>query len=66
MALGYYISVKDNVKLFVEDVGHGHPILMIHGWPLNSKMFEYQMNILPAYSPVPSLRNLSLGLTTLD
>jgi non-heme chloroperoxidase len=49
MRLGYYIRVKDNVKLFVKDVGYGHPVLMIHGWPLNSKMFEYQMNILPAY-----------------
>jgi non-heme chloroperoxidase len=49
MGLGYYIRVKDNVKLFIEDVGEGHPILMIHGWPLNSNMFEYQMNILPEY-----------------
>jgi non-heme chloroperoxidase len=22
---------------------------MIHGWPVNHKMFEYQMNILPSY-----------------
>lgn len=59
MGLGYYIRVKNNVKLFVEDVGHGYPIVMIHGWPLNSKMFEYQMNILPGYGVriiAPNLR----------
>jgi non-heme chloroperoxidase len=48
-AMGYYIKVGNNVEIFIEDIGYGKPILMIHGWPLNSKMFEYQMNVLPAY-----------------
>lgn len=47
--MGYYIRVNQNVKLFVKDIGQGRPILMVHGWPLNSKMFEYQMNVLPRY-----------------
>lgn len=47
--MGYYISVEQNVKIFVEDLdpGHGKPILFIHGWPLNYKMFEYRFNQLP-------------------
>lgn len=49
MPVGYFINVGKNVNLFVEDIGMGKPILMIHGWPLNHKMFEYQMNILPSY-----------------
>jgi non-heme chloroperoxidase len=49
MLMAYYIRVNNSVKLFVRDIGQGKPILMIHGWPLNSKMFENQMNVLPAY-----------------
>jgi len=47
--MGYYIPVERNVNLFVEDCdpGFGKPILFIHGWPLNHKMFEYQFNQLP-------------------
>lgn len=47
--MGYYIPVERNVNIFVEDCdpGHGKPILFIHGWPLNHKMFEYQFNQLP-------------------
>ncbi|TYP49226.1 alpha/beta fold hydrolase [Thermosediminibacter litoriperuensis] len=47
--MGYYISVEQNVNVFVEDLdpGHGKPILFIHGWPLNHKQFEYQFNQLP-------------------
>lgn len=45
----YYIPVEQNVKIFVEDIdpGHGKPILFLHGWPANHKMFEYQYNQLP-------------------
>jgi non-heme chloroperoxidase len=47
--MGYYITVEQNVNIFVEDLdpGHGKPILLIHGWPVNHKMFEYQFNQLP-------------------
>lgn len=48
----YYIEVEQGVQIFVEDVNPGPgsmPILFIHGWPVNHKMFEYQWNILPKY-----------------
>jgi non-heme chloroperoxidase len=47
--MGYYITVERNVNIFVEDLdpGFGKPILFIHGWPLNHKMFEYQFDQLP-------------------
>jgi non-heme chloroperoxidase len=47
--LGYYIAVEQNVNIFVEDIdpGRGKPILFLHGWPANHKMFEYQYNQLP-------------------
>jgi non-heme chloroperoxidase len=45
--MGHYIEVEKNVKLYVEDIGEGKPVVFIHGWPLNQKMFEYQYNQFP-------------------
>ncbi|MDR4937881.1 alpha/beta hydrolase [Rossellomorea marisflavi] len=45
--MGKFITVDKDVNLFVEDIGEGQPIVFIHGWPVNHKMFEYQMNELP-------------------
>lgn len=45
--MGHYVKTEEHVTLFVEDIGHGRPIIFLHGWPLNHKMFEYQMNELP-------------------
>lgn len=47
--MGYYIDVDRGVKLYVEDMGSGAPVVMIHGWPLNHRMYEYQVNHLPKY-----------------
>ncbi|WP_342542698.1 alpha/beta hydrolase [Paenisporosarcina sp. FSL H8-0542] len=48
--IGYYITVEENVNIYVEDLnpGNGKPILFLHGWPANHKMFEYQFDQLPA------------------
>lgn len=37
-----FIEAKDGVKLHVKDIGKGHPVVLIHGWPLTGDMFEYQ------------------------
>lgn len=37
-----FIEVEPNVKLHVTDLGVGQPIVLIHGWPLNDSMYEYQ------------------------
>lgn len=45
----YLVSVEPDVNVYVNDVnpkGH-HTILFIHGWPLNSKAYEYQFDQLP-------------------
>ncbi|QDI91434.1 alpha/beta hydrolase [Salicibibacter halophilus] len=44
--MGYFVRTNDQVNLFVEDTGEGKPIILIHGWPLNNKMFEYQVTAL--------------------
>ncbi|WP_227793538.1 alpha/beta fold hydrolase [Paenibacillus guangzhouensis] len=45
---GHYVTVDKNVRLYVEDVGKGKPVIFLHGWPFNHEMFEYQQNTLPA------------------
>jgi non-heme chloroperoxidase len=47
--VGYYVRVEPDVNIYVEDVnpGDGKPILFLHGWPANHKLFEYQFDQLP-------------------
>jgi non-heme chloroperoxidase len=37
-----HIEARDGTKLHVKDMGKGQPVVLIHGWPLNGDMFEYQ------------------------
>ncbi len=37
-----FIQSKDGTQLFYNDWGTGRPVVLIHGWPLNSDMWEYQ------------------------
>jgi len=47
--MGYYVVVKYNVKIYVEDINPEckKTILFLHGWPGNHNLFEYQFNVLP-------------------
>ena len=36
------VKVSSDVNLNVQDWGEGKPIVLIHGWPLSHRMFEYQ------------------------
>lgn len=44
--MGTFIQAVDGTKIYVEDVGSGQPVVMLHGWPANNNMFEYQKNAL--------------------
>ena len=46
----FYITSSDNVKIAVYnfDCGGKHTVLLIHGWPLSHKMYEYQIERLVA------------------
>lgn len=37
------VSVAKNVDLYVRDWGAGKTIVLIHGWPYDQRIFEYQM-----------------------
>ena len=46
IARAEYLEVEPNVRLHITDAGEGRPIVLIHGWPLSDKMYEYQYNDL--------------------
>ena len=41
-----FIKSADGTELFYNDWGSGKPVVLIHGWPLNSAMWEYQAPVL--------------------
>lgn len=40
------VEADDGTELFVQDWGSGDPIVFVHGWPLNHRMFEHQFTRL--------------------
>ncbi len=42
-------SGSSTINLFYEDWGTGKPVILIHGWPLNHRMWEYQLTELPRH-----------------
>jgi pimeloyl-ACP methyl ester carboxylesterase len=47
--MGYYVTVKDNVNIYVEDLNPNgkKTIVFLHGWPGDHNLFEYQFDKLP-------------------
>src|ERR1700712_1181321 len=41
-----YIETQDGTELYFTDWGTGSPVVLIHGWPLNSDMWEHQASFL--------------------
>lgn len=39
-------SASPTTDLYFEDLGDGPPVILIHGWPLNHRMWESQINVL--------------------
>ncbi|MDQ1089692.1 alpha/beta fold hydrolase [Siphonobacter sp. SORGH_AS_1065] len=38
-----------DIEVYYQDLGTGKPVVLIHGWPLSSSMWDYQLNELPKY-----------------
>lgn len=36
-------TTTEEVNIFYEDFGKGQPVILIHGWPLSYRMWEYQI-----------------------
>lgn len=42
-------TAGENVDLHYVDLGQGRPVVLIHGWPLSHKSWEYQLAELPKH-----------------
>ncbi|WP_373512297.1 alpha/beta fold hydrolase, partial [Persicitalea sp.] len=40
----------NDIELFYQDLGTGNPVVLIHGWPLSSAMWDYQLAELPKHN----------------
>ncbi|MGZ3737416.1 MAG: alpha/beta fold hydrolase, partial [Bdellovibrionota bacterium] len=41
-----FLTTMDANEIYYSDLGRGDPVVLIHGWPLNADMWEYQMTPL--------------------
>ena len=41
-----FLAAKDGAQLFYKDWGNGRPVVLIHGWPLDADMWEFQQPAL--------------------
>ena len=41
-----YLTTPDGTEIFYNDWGSGRPVVLIHGWPLHSDMWEHQATFL--------------------
>ena len=39
------------VDIYFEDYGEGTPVVLIHGWPLSHRMWEYQVPVFQKRLP---------------
>lgn len=37
-----FVTTRDNTRLYVKDWGAGHPVVLIHGWPLSADSWDDQ------------------------
>ncbi len=41
-----YVTTQDGTTLYYKDWGTGSPVVLVHGWPLDADMWEYQAQFL--------------------
>jgi non-heme chloroperoxidase len=44
-----YVTTSDGTEIFFKDWGRGRPVVLSHGWPLNSDSWEAQQLFLAAH-----------------
>jgi pimeloyl-ACP methyl ester carboxylesterase len=44
-----YIETAGGTNLFYNDWGSGRPVVLVHGWPLDADMWEYQSSFLASH-----------------
>ncbi|QJD79294.1 alpha/beta fold hydrolase [Spirosoma rhododendri] len=43
-------AAGEDIELFYQDLGTGSPVVLIHGWPLSSQLWDYQLAELPKHN----------------
>lgn len=59
----HFIESGDG-KLFAVEAGSGHPLVMLHGWPLDHRMFNYQLQKLAKNFRVVAIDRRGFGKST--
>lgn len=44
-----YIPAHDGAQIFYKDWGSGRPVIFSHGWPLNSDVWDAQLNLVASH-----------------
>jgi len=47
-AQGQFAEIN-GARIYYEDEGSGHPIVLIHGWPMSARMWDEQARVLKQY-----------------
>lgn len=42
-------AAGNDIQMYYQDLGIGKPVVLIHGWPLSSSMWDYQLAELPRH-----------------
>ncbi len=43
-------AAGNDIEVFYQDLGTGRPVVLIHGWPLSSQLWDYQLAELPKHN----------------
>lgn len=43
-------AAGNDIEVFYQDLGTGSPVVLIHGWPLSSQLWDYQLAELPKHN----------------
>ncbi len=43
-------AAGNDIEVFYQDLGSGRPVVLIHGWPLSSQLWDYQLAELPKHN----------------
>lgn len=65
---GSYLTLTDGAKMYYEEYGQGHPIVLIHGWPASHLFFKRNVLSLSRNNRVilPDLRGFGNSSKTLN
>ncbi len=57
-----YLETDDGIELFYTDWGTGTPVVLIHGWPVTSAMWEQQATFLAEHGLRARSRTIGVDL----